>query len=1207
MNKSVKQAIGIFAGILGTLAMSLCLAKPANAQVLYGSVVGTVTDQAGALLPNAEVKITNDLTGFTRSATSNSSGQYRIVDLPEGTYTIEASASGFKSLKQTGVRIVIGQVNQQDLQMEVGAITQGVTVEGGAPVLQTQKTDVHTEISSYAVQNLPLNIYHNFQTLELLSPGVVSISNFTNSYPNSIADAPDRSLAINSNGLPQHVNTSRVDGATNIFLWLPDHMVIVPPAATVQEVNVQTATLGVQKGLTAGAATDVITRSGTNAIHGNVYGYHSDQAIDGRNPLVHLPKRPKNIQNNDGFSIGGPIKRDKLFYFANWDGYFQRQSFVDNNLLPTTDMRDGDFTAYLGTKLFQCAAVDRVSGQCTTAGPAVMVQTTEGATVQLQQGMVFDPTTGDPNTGENRQVFSSGSVVNMIPVNRMYAGTLSYWKLLNAPRNQVGVFTPTEAINDFASRPQAWNRNIYTGKVDYNLSDRQALWVKYSLQKARLNDPSDYGIAGQGTGTGVTDDTAQTVTIGHTWTRTSNYVLAGHVGFTRMGENNKLPDFGQELGQSVLGLVNSNTPSNDKRYSGMPGITFGSGFTTLGTAQSWEPVFRNDWTLTLDENATWIRGNHEISYGVDAAHNHMNHWQPEIVCCPRGNVNMGANNTFLNLPMDPAAPGGAQLKLTDASGAGTKGFSSEPWNSIAEFDLGLASSFQNSQQFIRATNKDWQEGLYIGDVWRITSRLTADYGLRWEYFPLITRDGVDKFELYDPTTNTLKLGGIGGNSTHLGVTSSKKLFAPRLGLAYRVNDRTVVRTGFGISYDTLPLERPLRGFYPLTIGASNVTTISSNSTVNGYLPFGTFNAATNAINTIPRFGEGVPLIAAPQSFSTGAIEPDLNATIGTLAPGEFHRGYVESWNLTAERTLPRDILLSVAYVGNHLVHQFNGQELNAAPINTGVPGQPLFAAFHRTSDVYAFQGYLDSHYNSLQVALNRQTASGLFLQGSYTYSKVIGYMDDEGWEDGLFFQCPGCQALNRHTLSFDHTHVFKMAYVYQLPLGEGKKWANSSGTAKAVLGGWQTNGVLTAYSGAPLNLSVPSAANFLNAPFSGNTPDFTGTLQLPKQRGPGQFWFAPTSFVPELNPQVGTAGRGLSWLRGPGLAQLDFSLFRNFKLTERYGLEMRFETLNFSNTPHWSNPGTSCSNNAGACGGSFGQITTAFGQRIVQIGAQISF
>ena len=1197
MSKIRSSWAGVCLSALTALtACTLMSVQTAKAQVLYGSVVGTVTDQSGAVLPNAQVTVTNEQTGFTRQATSNASGQYRIIEVPEGDYTISVSATGFQEAKRTGVRLVIGQVNQQDVTMQVGGVTQEVTVQGSAQVLQTQRADVHTTISSYAVQNLPLNVYNNFQSLEILAPGVFSMSGISGAYPNSLADTPDRSFAINTNGLPQHINTSRVDGATDIFIWLPDHMVIVPPAATVEEVNVQTSNFNVQKGLTAGAATDVVTKSGTNQFHGLLYGTHTDQAIDAQNLFVHVPTKPKNIQNNFGASVGGPIKKDKLFFFGNWDGFFQRQDATDTLLLPPVDMRNGDFTSYLGSKLYNAN------------GSPAMTCTTEGQMVQLQEGMVFDPTSGNTATGQGRCVFSSGGIVNMIPSGRIYSGSQAYWQLL-APYtpNQPGAFTQFTAENDIRLRKSDWNRNVYTGKIDYNISDRQTLWGKYTLQKALLNDGSDYGVAGVGNGTGITDDTAQTMTIGHTWTVKPTLVLTGHVGFTRMGENNTTADFGTNYGQTVLGLVNSNTPANDTRYSGMPGL-FISEFGGLGSTQSWEPVFRNDWTLTLDEHATSIHGNHEIVYGFDAAHNHLNHWQPEIVCCPRGALSTYDDNTFLNTAAAGDATG-AQAQYYDSTGTAV-GFNSAPWNGAALFDLGLASEVYNGQQFIKATNKDWQEAFYIGDTYRLTPKLTVDAGVRWEYYPVITRDGASKFEVYDVNTNLLQLGGLGGNSTHLGVTSSKKLFAPRLGLAYRLKGNTVIRSAFGITYDTLPIERPLRGFYPYTIGADQFVT--GNSNVTRFLPYSNFDASGNTVNAIPGLTDGVPLIATPTGFEQGAITPPPDVTIGTLAPGAFKRGYVEQWNFTIERELPKNILLSVGYVGNHLVHEFNGQEANAAPLGTGSDGQPLFAAFGRFSDTYLFQGYLDSHYNALQVSLTRHVGNGLFLQGSYTYSKAIGYMDDEGWEDGLYFQCPasaalpqGCQSLNRHTLSFDHTHVLKMAFVYGLPFGSGKKWANSGGAASAILGGWQTNGVFSAWTGAPLFPSQTSS--FLNTPFSSQVPDFSGSLTMPKNTGPGAYWFDPTSFTPDQTVSIGTGGRGLSWLRGPGLGQLDFSVFRNFKLTERFGLRFSLETLNLTNTPHFNNPNTSCSIVNGECGGGFGQITSSFGERIIQLGAQVSF
>ena len=1208
--------------LVAMAVLGLGSAQRLNAQILYGSVAGTVSDQTGAVVPGAAITIVNDNTGFTRNTTSASAGDYRITDLPGGTYTLNVTAQGFKPVKQTGINIAAGSVNQQNVQLSVGAVTQEVTVSGSAAVLQTQQANVHTTISNYAVQNLPLNIYHNFQSVELLAPGVVSLSAIQGNYPNSLADTPDRSLAINTNGLPQHINTTRVDGATNVFLWLPDHMVIVPPASTVQEVNVQTSNYSVQKGLTMGAATDVITKGGTNQFHGNVYGYHTDASLDAQNALVHTVngKAPHNIQNNDGAAVGGPIVKNKLFFFGNWDGYFQRQKAADQFLIAPTDMRGGNFSSYLGAPLFSDAAHTTPIPVCTTGG---------GST-QLRVGMIFDPTTGNPATGAGRCVFgdSNAQNLNVIPANRIYQGATQFWQLMNAytPNDTpAGGFTQNTSINDQRFRNSDWNRNIYTGKVDYNITDRQTLWGKYTLQKAILNDGSDYGVAGRGSGTGISNSDSQTVTLGHTWTAKSNLVLSGHIGFTRMAEKNSPEDLGTNYGQTVLGLTNSNTPTNDPRYSGMPGISM-SGFTTLGNNSSWQPVTRNDWQLTLDENATWIKGKHSVVFGFDASHNHMNHWQPEIVCCPRGYVVTSQYNTFLNLAGDGSA-------VTVYDGTGTKStFNPVLWNSVAAFDLGLASQVENGQQFIKATNKNWDEALYVGDTFRITSKLTIDAGLRWEYYPLITRDGVSKFEVYDTSTNQLYLGGLGNNDTHLnntpvGVTTSKTLFAPRLGLAYQFNDKTVVRAAFGMTYDTLPLERPLRGFWPYTIGANDTVSLSGvSSTVTRYLPIANFNAGANTVNNIPGspvtatgLEDGVPLIQAPTGFQSGIITPPTNVTIGTLNPGEFKRGYVEFWNFTVQRKLPGEVLLNVGYVGNHLVHEFNGRDANAAALGAGDAGSPLFAAFKRpqSSGTYLFNGYLDSHYNSLQVSLDRHVTHGLFLQGSYTYSKVIGYMDDEGWENGLRFNCTpnslvpdGCQSLNRHTLSFDHTHVLKMAFIYNLPFGAGEKFANTDKAAKAILGGWQVNGIVTGLSGDPLYATQSSSD--LNTPGTSQVPDFSGTLNMTKGRGPRQQWFNQDAFNPVQTARIGNGGRGNSWLRGPGLMNLDVSLFRNFKITERLGLKVRAETLNFTNTPHWRDPVTTCSIVAGACGGALGQIDGssghgAFGERIFQLGAEVDF
>jgi hypothetical protein len=1175
--------------VAGTLLLGGVLANRAGAQVLYGSISGTVSDSTGAVLPGAKVTATNDSTELSRTDTADASGLYRLLDLPEGTYTLTVSATGFQAFKKTNIPVVIGQVNSQDLQLVVGATTQTVTVQGSALTLQTQKADVHTEISSYAVQNLPLSTYRNFQATELLAPGVFSTSGLSNSYPNSIADTPERSFEIYANGLPAHDNTTRVDGATNIFIWLPDHMLVVPPQESIEEINVQTSNYDVEKGLTAGAAMDVVTKSGTNQLHGSLYAFHTDNALNAVNWYNHATNT--GILNNDGVAIGGPIKKDKLFFFGNWDGSWQHEGEGFTDLIPTDDMKSGDFSKYLGTTV-----------------PGVNVCTTEGQTVPLQQGMVFDPATGiqsGPNAGENRCVFSTNGALNVIPASRLNQGAVAFNKMIPEPNINTGVITtgtPYNIIGTKNARPLA--RNIYTGRVDWNRTQSNTIWGKWSGQDANFFEPFDLGEAG-GNGSGTAHQFAQIATVGTTWTLDPTHIVTAHVGFDRMSEYAHPPGYGEPLGQSILGIAGSNTPSGDIRYTGLPGI-MAQGFSGMGSLNSWEPDTRNDWTATASANLTWIKGAHEFRTGVDFAHNHLNAFQPEIFCCPRGNVIDDYGGTALN-----TSNLGSGVTLT-------------PFvqNSYAMWDLGLISEAQNDEQFIKSTGKDSQIALYFGDRWKVTPKLTADLGLRYEYFPLITRDGEDKGELFDTSTGLLHLGGLGGNPVHNGITTSKLLFMPRIGLAYQIEPKMVIRGAFGMSNDTTPLERPLRGFFPLAIGADIFSTDTpamaaackgQSSGATCYNPYSTFGAVAGSPYQV-----GLPIIQNPD-ISSGTIAPPSEDTIGTLGPGEFHRGYVESWNVTVERQLPANFLVSVGYVGNHYVHEFNGRDLNAAPLN-GL--QPMYGGITYTGGAYQFQGYLDSHYNSLQVSIDHRSSHGLFIQGAYTYSRAMGYVNDNTWENSLEFNCPpssampqGCQPLNYGPLSFNHAQNFKAAFVYDLPFGAGKPYANSSKAASAILGGWKLNGVFTAFTGSPLQLSQDISN--INTYDTSAVPNHVAGVQYlggaNNSLGYPQ-WFNGSAFAPNLSStSIGNIGRTMSWLTGPGLWQLDTSLARVFKLTERFNLEFRAEAENFFNNPHFGNPNTGCTTTASTtggapnCGDTFGQITGSYGQRVIQFGAFLRF
>src|SRR3954454_1063743 len=352
-----------------------------SAQVLYGSIVGTVTDQASAVVPKANITVRNGETGLTLQVTSDNAGNYSIPNLPEGVYDLSVAATGFKTLNQRNVRVGINNVTRADLGLEVGSLVESVTVEASAAQLQTTKTDVNVNLEAREIGNLPLSGYRNFQSLMNLVPGATPMR-----FQNAVIDTPQRDFTTNVNGQDRGNNNTRVDGAPNILVTMPHHMVYVPPVESIEEVSISTNNFDAEQGMTGGAAVTVTTKSGTNQFHGSAFAFHSDNKLRAfwwDENRAGVTDKPKSIRNIDGYSLGGPIKKSKLFFFTDWEGTFER---VGRSALfsgPTSDFRTGDFSRKLG------------AGISNASGSPIMVPTTEGGVTQLRQGMVFDPFTGN--------------------------------------------------------------------------------------------------------------------------------------------------------------------------------------------------------------------------------------------------------------------------------------------------------------------------------------------------------------------------------------------------------------------------------------------------------------------------------------------------------------------------------------------------------------------------------------------------------------------------------------------------------------------------------------------------------------------------------------------------------------------------------------------------------------------------------------------
>jgi Carboxypeptidase regulatory-like domain/TonB dependent receptor-like, beta-barrel len=1107
-----------------------------DAQVLYGSLVGNVVDQNGAVVPGAGVTITNKGTGQIREAITNSDGEYSIINVLPGVYDMKVSKQGFNTFTKTELTITANNITRTDVDMKIGNVSDVVSVTADATVLQTDSGTVKSEISSKEINTAALGAYRNYQTLLNLVPGVTPAR-----FQNANTDTPERAMTTNVNGTARNNNNTRLDGATSVNIWLPHHSAYVPPAESIQEVNVSTNNFDAEQGMAGGAAIQVITKSGTNEIHGSAFAYHDNHVFQARNlfQAVNLGKnKPKNLRTIPGGTIGGPIIKDKLFFFGSFEGLLERTIRQGRFTVPTDPQREGDFSSF-GTA-------------------------------------IYDPLTGNPD-GSGRTQFAN----NRIPTNRFHPVAQKLLALI--PRANLEGTT----ANFFNSAPQTIDRYNYDVKVNWNRNVNHQIWAKWSHMTADVTGQFRLGAVGGeclcdgGSGTGTT--TTHVGTVGHTWTLGHNFIVDGNFAITNRTQQVLGPDFGTNIGLDVLGIPGTNGP--DIRQSGFPQFMI-TGYETLGNANNWSPIFREERSYTGTTNVNKVYGNHDLRFGVDIVRHELNHWQPEIGVGPRGAFDFNGNETVL------------------------RGGSPNQFNAFAAFLLGTPITVRKSLQFELMTTREWQYGLYFRDRWQVGKNLTLTLGLRYELYPILHRAdrGIERLDLNSPVQlgpdgrpngfMKVLIGDRGNNPSSLGVEASKKMFAPRLGFAYRFGDDTVIRGGYGITYDPMPFGRPLRGFFPLTIAQQFVADYAGRDLT--FSPFGRIEGG----RLVPGLTVGIPPFTGPD-LSSGVV--DLPSTVEQRTPyeGLLHRGYVQSWNLFVERKLIEDIKLEVGYVGTQTTNQLADIQLNAAE-----PGgtQPLNAKYGRTASTLLWDGFLSANYHALQVAVNRRYSNGLFIKAAYTFSKAINMTDDTGWA-GLTFNSPSAIARNRARAGYDIPHNVQIGGSYELPFGKGKQWA-SDGAAAVVLGGWQVSGNYSYYTGRPFTVIASGAS--LSAPLSGNqTPDqVKPEVKKLGGIGPGTPYYDPTAFAVVTGaPRYGSVGRNT--LRQPNFSNIDVSLLRVFRLTEHVTMAFRVDSFNFTNTPHFTddgNPGsaTRVPNNISA--GNFLTITSANGdQRQFRFGLRFGF
>jgi hypothetical protein len=1086
-------------GVLFLGALIALIPSGIQAQVLYGTLVGNVTDASGYAIVGATITATNNATGIAKTTTSDAAGIYRVSDLEAGTYTVTATAKTFNKVQSNAIEVHSNTVERFDTQLSPASVGQTVTVTAAPPELQTDSATVTSELETTELQNLDgtqgANM-RNFQSLYILLPGFTPPGS-----DHSESGNPSDTLVTNINGVSESNNNMRIDGVSDVYPWLPEIAAYAPSIEAVATVNAVTNAFDAEQGLAAGTVINLTSKSGGNTFHGNAWEYNIISALQARNFFLPTTStKPKYTMNQFGANYGGPIKKNKAFFFGNWERTRRALAETTFQTIPFTPMLTGDFSSY--------------------------------------STVIYDPLTGNPD-GTGRTPFLN----NKIPAGRIAFASNIMAGLMPAPN----VNTSTLSNNYFAAASGEYTRDNVDTKIDWNPSSKSTVFGRYGFQKTNLFDPQTLGKAGgaavDGGQPGTAPSLIQSIGIGGTYTFKPNLLLDANVGFLRQGMGAKNVDLGTNYGLTVLNIPGTN--GTNPLDGGYPAFKFSTSISSLGNPNNSNPFHFWDEEYTTAANLSWNLNKHSTRYGMEFQHSAINHFQPQNTVGPRGGFTFSGGLTALN--------GG-----TAANG----------YNAWADFLLGMPYQVQKDTQYLSpATIRENIWAFYARDQWQIDQKLTLTYGIRYEYYPIAKRDHTG-LDILNPVDGYMYVGGVNGLPESAGVSVGRGDFGPRIGLAYRFDNKTVVRAGYGLSINPDSYRNVLTS-YPAVL--------SQNYTGN-----------TTYLSPYT-LAQGIPALTPPSLSSGSLFFGKSGQTGGTLStttlPLNYRRGYYESYNLAVERELPGAVTLNATYVGTLIIREVPGININAAPPNGGTPGEPLNVLFGLSASVTSEIPDGTGHYNGLQAQAKRRFSNNGNVGITYTYSRSINdYGDNSDGSSSLLVNSIPYFHLNKGVAGFDRTHNFQGFGSYTLPFGKGQSLLQS-GVGNYILGGWGLSGSVSRMSGIPIN--VTGSASSLNAP--GNTQwadQLVKKVTILGGHNSTHPYFDTTAFAdPSVAekaanpsspiPRFGTAGRNS--IRGPGFFNMALTASRVFPINERYSLQFRCEAFNVTNTPSFSNPAANVS------------------------------
>jgi hypothetical protein len=1171
--------------LLSLASLFLLLPPAVKSQTFYGSVTGTVTDSTGAVVPETNITLTNLGTAEKRTATTDESGLYRFVNIVPGRYKVEAEKIGFKHFLREPVVVEVESAIRIDVGMQVGETSQTVEVTAQTPLLQSESSSLGQVVEARKVTETPLN-GRNPLALVALVPGVVPQGSKQDS---STGNPTGTNIFAWGNfqigGGQANQSATFLDGGSVHVNYL-NLLALVPTQDAVQEFKVQTNNLGPEWGRFAGGVINLTTKSGSNSVHGTGYEFLRNKVLNANDFFSNASGvgRPPFVQNQFGANVGGPAIKDKLFWFQSYEGYRQRRGQSYLLSVPTAGYRNGDFSDLRDSSGNLIPIYDPLT-TCGRLGNAACAKDAKGNDIITRQPF--------PN--------------NVIPAGRLDATAKSltpYWATPSLPGQQY------THINNFATNASVGGDNDQSNtRVDYNVSDKQRIFGRFTYW-------TNLSLALDPYQTGICQDRCQETfrtkqfVFGDTYSFTPTTILDIRVNYLRFVYDRAPSSLGVDL--TKFGWPASLNSQVAWRH--IPTVV-PQGFDAIwGSQGAGSGIFARNDNYGLTPSLTKIAGSHTFKIGGEVRVLRHNYAQSNV---PSGIFNFDSKMTSA----DPFNPG--------TSGSG-----------FASFMLGYGSggnittpSFTSSQQIYRA--------LYFGDTWQAAKNLTLNLGMRWDLQgPWSER--YDRIDILLPNADNPLAGPTGlPLKGRLGVVNSadwssrnptvmsKKMFNPRFGFAYRMGNKSVVRGGYGIFW------------LPSDVKWNDAP---NNNIVN--------TISTPWVATLDNSLTPHDVLSNP--FPSGVIQPPgrnpsfqttlLGQGIAAILPSNPY-SYAQQWNFDIQRELPDGTLVDVAYAGSKGVHlPAHSQQINQLPdkyLSLGsalqdqvtnpfyglIPSGGLSApTVARGQLLRPFPQYTsvavdettnrNSIYHSLQLKVEKRFGGGGALLASYTAAKLISDTDTlTGWLESTGGTQWGDSNSNnlrneRSLTAFDVPQRLVISYVLDLPMGRGKKFGrNASGAANKVISGWGINGISTFQKGFPLQIGGPDLSNSF-----GGSSRMVSTGKSAKLSGKAQTrlnqWFDTSQFRQPEPFTFGNLSRSLPDVRGPGVNNFDFALFKNttFGKEDRLGVSFRTEFFNLFNRTQFGAPDTGCCRPPIGNNSRFGEISsTANFPRLVQFALRFVF